>query len=74
MTTEAGKLISAFHQAAGYTEAREFTDEEKERLGFPKDACCGYLGTFGIGRPLPKNAEAHAVLLGTILGGGNAHS
>jgi hypothetical protein len=42
------KTISEFHQRMGYPDAREWTDEEKEKFGFDKNDYCGTLGVFGV--------------------------
>ena len=52
--TELAEFLNQLHHLEGFTEAREFTDKEKEEFGFNKADCCGILGTFGIDKPLPR--------------------
>jgi hypothetical protein len=54
--TEEMEVLNALHKAQGYSHAKEFTDEEKEKLGFNKNDMIGILGTFGIGN-LPTFME-----------------
>jgi hypothetical protein len=42
------QMLNDLHKAQGYDKAREFTDEEKEKIGVPKEAMCGILGTVGL--------------------------
>ena len=48
-----GEMLTILHHLGGYIEAREFTDEEKEKLGFNKNDCCGILGEFGLDKLPP---------------------
>ena len=51
--SDIGFMVTVLQRMAGYSDAREWSDEEKEQRGFNKEDFCGTLGVFGLDNKPP---------------------